>query len=44
MKIEIAMITALCTALPLFGADEPQRPPITGLSHIALVRLCDGLR
>ena len=36
MKTKIAMITALCTALPLFGADEPQRPPITGLSHIAL--------
>ena len=36
MKIKIAMLTALCSALPLLAADEPKRPHITGLSHMAL--------
>jgi lactoylglutathione lyase len=36
MKNKIVLITAFCSALPLFAAGEPTRPPIVGLSHIAL--------
>lgn len=34
--LQLALVFALCSGLPLFGADEPQRPHIVGLSHIAL--------
>jgi catechol 2,3-dioxygenase-like lactoylglutathione lyase family enzyme len=36
MKIKAVMLTMLCSALPLLAADAPQRPHITGLSHMAL--------
>lgn len=36
MKIKIAMLAALGSALPLFAANEPVRPHIMGLSHVAL--------
>jgi len=36
MKIKTIMLTALGSALPLLGANEPARPHIVGLSHMAL--------
>jgi catechol 2,3-dioxygenase-like lactoylglutathione lyase family enzyme len=36
MKIKFALLTAFFFALPLLAADEPKRPHITGLSHMAL--------
>jgi catechol 2,3-dioxygenase-like lactoylglutathione lyase family enzyme len=37
MKLaKITFATLLCATLPLFAADEPKRPHIVGLSHIAL--------
>jgi catechol 2,3-dioxygenase-like lactoylglutathione lyase family enzyme len=35
MKVILTMMI-LCAASTAFAADSPQRPPITGLSHIAL--------
>jgi catechol 2,3-dioxygenase-like lactoylglutathione lyase family enzyme len=36
MKTKFIFALILGAVLPLFAADEPQRPHITGLSHIAL--------
>jgi lactoylglutathione lyase len=36
MKINLALLAVLCTTLPLLAVDEPKRPHITGLSHMAL--------
>jgi lactoylglutathione lyase len=36
MKTKFTFALVLAAVLPLFAADEPQRPHITGLSHIAL--------
>jgi len=36
MNIKSIFVLILGAVLPLFAADEPQRPHITGLSHIAL--------
>ena len=32
----LALALAICSVLPMFAADVPQRPHIVGLSHIAL--------
>jgi len=36
MKTKIALVTALTAVLPLLAAEEPKRPHLAGLSHIAL--------
>src|SRR3954469_10459819 len=35
-KAKLALASLLCAALSTTAADEPKRPHITGLSHIAL--------
>src|ERR1700722_8490575 len=35
-QVTLALSALVCASLSLMAADEPQRPHITGLSHIAL--------